>query len=147
MRDDLRAADLFGLVQQRADQFPDTRGRGLRQLRLRGLQLFLKGRHAGRDVGRVLGLHGGGGFLQEPLVLPHRGERPRPGDGRDAADALGDGVLADNPHQADLPRVAGVGAAAQLGAEAAHLHDADLVRVLLPEQGHRALRAGFFNRQ
>src|SRR5262249_35105404 len=59
------------------------------------------------------------------------------GRGRDPAGAGGDGFLADDLEQADLPDAVEVRPAAELAGEVAHLNDADDVRVLLAEEGHR----------
>jgi len=57
----------------------------------------------------------------------------------DPAHARGHAALGDELEEPDLPRVAAVGAAAQLLAEGVDLDDADFLPVLVAEEGQRAL--------
>ena len=64
------------------------------------------------------------------------------GERLDAARAGGDGGLAEDMHESELPGLAHMGAAAEFGAEgsaiAADLDDAHLGAVLVAEEGQRA---------
>ena len=132
------AVDFHGTVRE-------TRPLGLGELRPGRLELLREGPClAGERLHLVREFtapraHHLGDVGDEPLALLHPRQRAASRHRLDAADSGRDARLGDDVHEADVPRAAHVGAAAELdGVAVAEGEDAHFFAVLLAEQGDRA---------
>src|SRR5690606_2491715 len=139
------AADVLGAVGQGSRHGEDLLGAEL-------LQLLLRLAEPGDDPGDPLGqlllarLHLLGELRHQDALAGQVAEGVDADEGLDAADARADRRLAQHLDQAELPGAGHVGAAAQLAGVVPDLDDADLVAVLLAEQGERPHRARLVER-
>ena len=113
-------------------------GPPLRRLLLEGLDLLEQRRHAVGQPEPAGTRRAAATCGEELLFLADQVERGLAGQRRDPPGAGRDRLLADDLEQADLADVVQMRAAAELAGEVAHPNDADVLRVLLAEEGHRA---------